>query len=284
MRGMEDRRHRRSAGHSPPTVVDTTVGPGLPTLRIGDGEQTLAYLPGLTVHPGHPTGRERRRALSGWEPLLDRYTVYRVGRRVRAGATFEDMAGDVLPALEALGPPVDLMGESTGGAIALHVAAARPDLVRRLVLVTTAHRLSEAARRLARRGSRAARAGDWRRGFATMMSIAAPWPAAGPILAGFGWLAGPRIVGIPSDPTQVLAELAAWQGHDAADLLSRITTPTLVIGTQRDQVFPESTVRELAARLPDASLVIVPRLAHWFPPHAIERHIAPFLGSSARVP
>ena len=36
------------------------------------------------------------------------------------------MADDVITAIEGLRPPVDLMGASTGGIIALEIAAARP--------------------------------------------------------------------------------------------------------------------------------------------------------------
>ena len=125
-------------------VGERALGPDLPTLTIGDGPRHVAMLPGLSPTPGLPTGRERRLAVSGWEPLLDRYTVYRIGRRVRpVGTPFDSMADDVSVALEAIDPPVDLIGASTGGAIALLVAASRPDLIRRLVLVITGLRLSE---------------------------------------------------------------------------------------------------------------------------------------------
>src|SRR5262249_59631428 len=103
------------------------------------GPRRVVMLPGLAPAPGQPTGRERQLALSGWEPLLDQYTVYRIGPRARpVGTTFDDMAEDVAAVIESLEPPVDLMGASTGGAIAVTLAASRPDLVRRLVLVISA--------------------------------------------------------------------------------------------------------------------------------------------------
>ena len=77
-------------------------------------------------------------AVAGWEPLTDRFSVYRISRLARPiGSSFRQMADDHALALEGLDPPVDLMGASTGGAIALELAAARPDLVRRLILVIT---------------------------------------------------------------------------------------------------------------------------------------------------
>ena len=60
--------------------VDRFVGQGLPTIEIGDGPRTLVSLPGLSLDEHHPTGQARTMALTGWEPLLDRYTIYRIGR------------------------------------------------------------------------------------------------------------------------------------------------------------------------------------------------------------
>ena len=101
----------------PPAIegVDRFVGRGLPAIRIGDGSRILVSLPGLSLDERYPTGQARTMALAGWEPLLDRYTIYRVGRRqYPIGTTFRQMADDVITAIEGLRPPVDLMGASTG--------------------------------------------------------------------------------------------------------------------------------------------------------------------------
>src|SRR3990170_5281322 len=98
------------------TPSETTLGPGLPALVIGTGGRPLLYLPGLSTAVGLPTGRERARAISGWEPLLDRFTVYRISRLTPPpGTSFASMAEQHALALEGLDPPVDLVGESTGG-------------------------------------------------------------------------------------------------------------------------------------------------------------------------
>ena len=96
---------------------ETTLGPGLPALVIGTGGRPLPYLPGLSTAVGLPTGRERAMAISGWEPLLERFTIFRISRLTQpAGTSFAQMAELHALALEELDPPVDLMGESTGGA------------------------------------------------------------------------------------------------------------------------------------------------------------------------
>src|SRR6476620_6351406 len=199
-------------------VGELALGPDLPTLRIGDGPRHVAMLPGLSTSPGLPTGRERQLAVSGWEPLLDRYTVYRIGRRVRpVGTAFDAMAEDVSLALAQVDPPVDLIGASTGGAIALLVAASRPDLVRSLALVITGLRLSAEGQRKHEVVVGAIEAGRWRRAFAEIFTIGGATALKRAAFFELGWLLGPRLVGIPGDPTPLLTELDAWGRYDASE-------------------------------------------------------------------
>ncbi len=260
-------------------VTDRFVGPEVPDLVIGDGPRTLVYLPGLTLQPGVPVGQERKMATSGWEPLLDRYTVHRLSRRVRpVGTTFADMADDATAAITELGGPVDLMGASTGGMLAIHVAAARPDLVRRLVLVITGVESSAYGRRMSDTIQAAVRAGRWRRMYASILPIGGR-SRLGRIVWGMaGWLIGPHLIGVPREPTMILAELSAWDASDARPLLPSVTCPTLVIGGAHDPVFPPEAVKAMASALPDAQLVIVPNVAHDFPRGAMAEHVSPFLG------
>ena len=270
---------------TPAVVSELSLGPGLPTLKIGAGPSVLMYLPGLRPHPGLPTGMERRATLTGWDGLLDRYTIYWVGRRVRpVGTTFAEMAQDTAEAAEALASsgPIDVMGASTGGIIAIHLAATRPDLVRRLVLVITGTAGSPRGRRMIVDTMGSIRSRRWRRTFATVMSIGGATPVRRSIYRAMGWTLGPMLVGIPDDPTLLLAELDAWTREDAHGLVERIRCPTLVIGTERDPVFPPEATRALAAALPDARVVIVPKLAHNFPLSAIPDEIAPFLAEADR--
>ncbi|MCJ7695456.1 MAG: alpha/beta hydrolase, partial [Anaerolineaceae bacterium] len=48
---------------------------------------------------------------------------------------------------EEFAPPVDVIGTSTRGSIAQHFAADHPDLVRRLVIHSSAYTLGDAARK-----------------------------------------------------------------------------------------------------------------------------------------
>ena len=259
-------------------VAELELGPGLPVLRVGSGERTLVFLPGLSLHPGPIRGMERRTTISRLELLGPAYTISIVGRRVRpVGTTFEEMAEDAIAAIEELGGPVDLMGASTGGMIAMHVAAARPDLVRQLVLLITGVRMSDEGRRFGQEVVDAVRAGHWRRAFGTVMTIGARNSAGRGVYRAMGWLLGPPIVGIPKDPTLFLTELQEWIRADAEPLLKSISCPTRIIGGADDRVFPPEIILRTAAGIPDAKAVIVPDLAHDVSPAIMTYHVAPFL-------
>jgi pimeloyl-[acyl-carrier protein] methyl ester esterase len=263
---------------APPGGVDVFLGPDLPAIKAGSGARTLVLLPGLSLFPGHPTGQARRRAMMGWEPLYERYTVYLIGRRVLpVGTDFRDMADDVSAAIEGLDPPVDLLGASTGGVIALHVAATRPDLVRRLVLVVTGTAATAVLGPRLGGVSSDVGAGRWRRVYSQIFQLGARSRVERLAYRALGWVMGPRLVGIPNDPTIMLAELDAWARVDARDLVSRVTCPTLVVAGELDPIFPLGEARALADELTDGTLVVMPRVAHDFPVSAIATHIVPFL-------
>ena len=261
------------------STAETIVGGGLPALVIGDGPRAVAYLPGLSSQVGLPIGRERAMAISGWEPLTDRFSVYRISRLARpVGTSFAQMADDHALALEGLDPPVDLMGASTGGAIALELAAARPDLVRRLVLVITGASMSANGASMLDRVFENISARRWRAAYRDIFGIGSASALSRSVMGTLAWAIGPRLVPPPDDPTIILSELAAWRTFDGAAVAASIRCPTLVIGTDRDPVFGPTSATDLAALIPGSRAVIFPGLAHAFPSTAIEEHISPFLG------
>jgi pimeloyl-ACP methyl ester carboxylesterase len=56
--------------------------------------------------------------------------------------------------------------------------------------------------------------------------------------------------------------LAAMENFDARASLARIAAPTLVIGAERDRIFPIERSRALAAAIRGSSLTVIPRAPH----------------------
>src|SRR5512142_1357163 len=119
---------------------------GLPYSRAGSGPRTLVVFEGLAFE-NKPM--PSRMAVGFYGFLEEDYTIYRVARKpgLPSGYTMQNMADDYATMIrEEFGGPVDVIGMSTGGSIAQHFAADHPDLVRKLVLHSSAHTLGEAGK------------------------------------------------------------------------------------------------------------------------------------------
>jgi pimeloyl-ACP methyl ester carboxylesterase len=66
----------------------------------------------------------------------------------------------------------------------------------------------------------------------------------------------------PEDPDGMVAMLMAEDGFDLCDRLGEITAPTLVIGGERDILYPPDLVTRTAEGIPGARLRIYPGRGH----------------------
>jgi len=245
-------------------VREGEFGGGLPGLSFGDGPP-LAVFPGLGMTNANPTGLQRWGELRLLAPLARAFTVHRIGRRVglEPGTTMADLASDYAGALEeGFGGPVDVLGISTGGSIALQLAVDRPRLVRRLVVAGAAYRLSEHGRTFQRRAAELSASGD-RRGLARMQaSDVADSRLGRRIAGGLLWLAGPLFIKRGWDPADMIATIEAEDSFDVGERLDEISAPTLVVGGGRDRFYPPELFRETADRIPNARLRLYEDRAH----------------------
>src|SRR5919107_3032746 len=113
-----------------PDVREGMLVGGLPCLSFGEGPPLVVF-PGIGMSNANPSGIQRWGELRLLSPLAGAFTVYRVGRRVglKPGTSIVDLANDYALALEEeIGEPVDVLGISTGGSIALQLAVDRPEM------------------------------------------------------------------------------------------------------------------------------------------------------------
>ena len=247
-----------------PDVREGTLVGGLPCLSFGEGPPLVVF-PGIGMTNANPSGIQRWGELWLLSPLAGACTVYRVGRKVglKSGTTVANLANYYAVALEEeFDGPVDVLGISTGGSIALQLAVDRPTMLRRLVVAGAAYRLSEYGRVFQRRTAELSAASD-RRGLARMQAPdVTNSPIGRRIAGGLLWLAGPLFIRRGWDPSDMIATIEAEDAFDVGDRLGEISAPTLVIGGGRDRFYPVELFRETARRMPNARLVIYEDLAH----------------------
>jgi pimeloyl-ACP methyl ester carboxylesterase len=235
---------------------------GMASLSLGSGPPLL-LLPGLTPDHEQPTGTDRWFQLRWMRRLARGRQVWWVNRRrgLSEGATMADLAEDYATMLrEWQAPPIDVVGVSTGGSVALQLAADHPQVVRRLVLVASGCRLGPQGHAGQRRAIEALERGDRRTAAAILMELSAAGRLTGGALRSLGWLV-PSLV-VAREPHDLLVTLRAEDAFDLAGRLESVTAPTLVIGGDRDAWYGEGVFRETADALPFGHLVLLPGAGH----------------------
>ena len=234
----------------------------IPYAAAGSG-RSIVICPGLWPTTGVDSNQLVRGALA---------LVHRVGegrkivlnRRpgLPVGMTMGGLAGEYADVIrQHFGAPVDLVGTSTGGSIAQQLAADHPDVVRRLVLVSTACRLSPVGRQLQARVGADLRAGRTRA--AASLAAGSLAPRGFEVLArSVGWLAARRV--LPDDTT--IADLAVTiEAEDQFDLTvcaGPIEAKTLIVAGGRDHFYGRDLFEETAALIPGSVLRLIERRGH----------------------
>ena len=248
--------------------VGTFLG-RIPFASVGDGARPIVVLSGGQAFVQRQT-RDR--------VLRD---VERVGRILPPGRSFvmlgyepapeEDhslakIVADVAAVLDEIGGPVQLVGISYGGVIALQVAAARPELVSHLVLLVSAHDFSAEGRRRVQHQIECAQQGDYAalvEGFATVFRRRV-----------LNWLLRLRIrsqksklAEVMNDTPTIVRGLRALLEAPLADTgpLARVTAKTLVVGGSADQFFGDGQMERTAAAIPGAQLALFEGETHMVP-------------------
>jgi len=245
------------------TDVDRgTLRGGLAYFRVGAG-WPLVYLPGLTASHRQPRGMDRWFQLGQVRPFRRHREVWWVQRPhgMAPGATMADIADGYAVALhELFDGPVDVIGSSTGGTVALQLAADHPDTLRRLVLLSSACRLGPSGLRAQRAIAEHLRQGRSREANARMMSMLAGSALGQRALARIGWLVGPAPRG--EGVSDMLITIDAENASDLTLRLPDIATPTLVVGGGRDRYYGEEVFRVTASGLPNGRLLLEPDKGH----------------------
>jgi pimeloyl-ACP methyl ester carboxylesterase len=158
---------------------------------------------------------------------------------------------------ERFAEPVDLLGGSTGGAIALQLAVDHPAILNRLILAACASWLGEEGRKKLR--AYGDEVGRGRSGAKILASVLAP--------RAWAWLAAPMIwashlMERRSCPNDMLATIDAEVGFDVTRQLNCIRAPTLLIAGGRDRAFPLGLVEATASGIPNSRLIVYPNAGH----------------------
>jgi 3-oxoadipate enol-lactonase len=207
----------------------------------------------------------------------------------KTGYDMDTLAEDAAALIAQLGvAPVHFVGLSMGGFVGMRVAARRPELVRSLVLMETAGD-TEPRRNVPKYAAMS---------FLTRFFGIRPFvPAVMKIMFGRTFLSDAARSGLrktqvgelmANDLTGMRRAVRGVTSRKAirAEELARIRTPTLVISGDEDTAVVSARSQRLAAQIPGAKFIRLPRAGHTSAieePEAVNRVLAEFWAFPARA-
>ena len=189
---------------------------------------------------------------------------------------YADRIAETLDAMGVSGP-TDVLGNGLGGFVALTLALRHPAKVGRIVLIGGGVAFSETGRATFRGLADKVE----REGMASVADIAVKRMFTDEVIAAHPELIAERKALFAAiDPAVFAAAARSLATLDLSDDLASIRNPTLIVVGEQDTATPPAMGRELAERLPDASMIELPGVGHAPHLHAVEevlRAVTPFL-------
>jgi pimeloyl-ACP methyl ester carboxylesterase len=209
------------------------------------------------------------------------------GKQPEVPYTLDDMAGDAVGLIDALGfERAHVVGASMGGMIAQLIAINHSDRTKSLISImsTTGRRDLPAGNRetlslLFRPPTSESRNDLIAASILVQKALASPgFPASEPEMRA---TAERRTDRAPFDAAGLARQSAALIAAPPRNaLLRQVRCPTLVLHGADDPVIPAAAAKDTAESIPGAELVIVPGMSHDFPPGLVPvylKHIGDFV-------
>jgi pimeloyl-ACP methyl ester carboxylesterase len=177
-----------------------------------------------------------------------------------------------------------VMGISFGGFVAAKLAAGHPDLVKKMILLVSAHRFSPEGRRSIDRQIECAWQGDFQ-GFLDEFGLVFRRPWLNLLLRLRFRQERMRLHETMNDPATIIRGLHAVAGEDFGrdpTWLTRIQAPTLILGGTKDPFFDVEAMTETASLIPCSQLRLLERETHMLPverPRTVAKTVKAFLAS-----
>ena len=238
---------------------------GVPYAKLSDKGPALVVFTGSELEHQPPTKTAQQGFYLGLKRLTQTYSIYLTSRKqnLPKGYTAQDMSNDFAEMIHKdIGRPVHIMGMSSGGSSAMHLAVDHPDLVDKLVLAMTGLRLNPYGKLVAEIWRDLALAGDWSALYQRMGVDVAEGSTSEWITRLMMRLFGKMLLGTPTSGSDFAIVLDSDINLDVVNKLASICRPTLVIGGEKDPFYGADNIRETARLIPNAELWLLKNGGH----------------------
>jgi pimeloyl-ACP methyl ester carboxylesterase len=238
---------------------------GLPYARMGNKQNILLNIEALSFKHEPPSGFMLKQFIKSAKYFTKNYTVYLVGRKpnLPENYLFDKMAEDYATMIQReFKEPVDVMGISTGGQILQYLAADHTNLIRRMVIISAAYRLSEKGVEIEKKSAEYFNQGKYGKSFAAILDLIWNSRIKKSIIKFLIRLIGKRIIGEIKYPNDFLNEIQADREMNFKDRLEEIKVPTLIMSGELDLGYSVDDVNATAEGIPNAKLILYKGYGH----------------------
>ena len=211
--------------------------------RFGRGKEILVILPGLSIQSVMGLADA---VADAYRQLVNDFTIYVFDRRNELPAFYSinDMANDTAEALRIAGlKNINVFGVSQGGMIAMEIAIAHPELVKKLILCSTVARVTQPFYKTIEKWVYLARERKTTDLFLTFGESIYPqrvFESAKTILLD----AAKTVTETDLDRFIILAK--SMRNFDVTQTLEKISCPVLVTGDSEDRLLGAESVDQIA--------------------------------------
>ncbi|MBD3256534.1 MAG: alpha/beta fold hydrolase [Candidatus Lokiarchaeota archaeon] len=238
---------------------------GLTYARMGDKSEILINIEALQYKHEPPSGFTLKEFIKTANIFSDNYSVYLIGRRPNLPKNYlmPDMANDYATMIRReFKKPVDIMGISTGGQIAQYLAVDHPDVVRKLVILSAAYRISKSGAKIEKKAADYFEKGKVGKSLASTLDLVFSNRIVKNIAKFFVWMLGKKLLGEIQYPNDFLIETRADREMNLKERLKEIKAPTLLISGELDVCYNAADVRLMAEEIPNAKSIIYEKYGH----------------------
>ncbi len=215
-------------------------------VTFGNGEKNFVIIPGLSIHSVMESADV---IAESYKDFTDEYTVYVFDRpkNMKEGYTIQDIANDTATVLKSLNlNNLDIFGASQGGMIALELSINYPELIHSMILGSTLSKPNDTFTQVVNEWINLAENKDedaLLESFAQKVYSQATLDAYHDVLISSN-------KGITNDEyEQFIIQAESCLTFNCYDQLSSIQCPTLVLGSEGDQVVTSLGSQEIADKL-----------------------------------
>ncbi|MFO7796070.1 MAG: alpha/beta fold hydrolase [Promethearchaeati archaeon] len=238
---------------------------GLPYARMGNNNEIIIDIEALSFTHRPPSGMVLKQFAKSAQSFIDQFTYYLVGRKpnLPEGYLFDKMAEDYAKLIRReFKKPVTIMGTSTGGQIAQYIAADHPDVVKNLVIISAAYRLSEKGVEVEGKSAEYFQQGKYGKSLSTIIDLMFKSRFLKILIKPFLRLLGKKFMGDIEYPNDFLNEVRGDREMNFIDKLKDIKATTLILSGEDDIGYTAEDVKKTAEGIPNAKLILYEKFGH----------------------